>query len=91
MFAREAHCFWFWGFFLLFFWGFFGFGFFNVFDPRLVGSGWGTCGGKMLAVPQLESSCSLTFFLCSVLIFYSSKIGSNPEEGIGSCGCDSAP
>lgn len=26
-----------------------------------------------------------------MLIFYSSKIGSNPEEGIGSCGCDSAP
>lgn len=24
------------------------------------------------------------FFLCSVLIFYSSKVGSNPEEGIGS-------
>lgn len=45
----------------------------------------------MLAVPQLESSCSLTFFLCSVLIFYSSKVGSNPEEGIGSCGCGSAP
>lgn len=60
------------GFFLLFFWVFFGFGFFNVFDPRLVGSGWGTCGGKMLAVPQLESSCSLTFFFmqCADILFF---------------------
>lgn len=59
----------------LFFFFFFGFVFFfNVFDPRLVGSGWGTCGGKVLAVPQLESSCSLTFFFmqCADILFFKS-------------------
>lgn len=77
---------WIWVFLLLligcvfsfsFFWLFFVFGFvfcsfcfLMVFWSEVVGSGWGTCGGRVLAVPQWKSSCSLTSFFYAVCWYF---------------------